>query len=250
VVVFEDRLKIETPEGVNLEVTLAGLGSRAGAACIDTLILGAMMLVVFIGIFVIGEAQVSEDLYTLLFGVGVLLYFLILFGYYLLFETLNSGRTPGKAALGIHVIRVDGTPLGFGAVAIRTLLRAVDIIPFLYATGAVCILVTKNNQRLGDLAAGTVVARDRKPPAPPANAVPGLDLSGLPAWDTAAINDEEMALLRRYVERRDLLNSESRAQLATSIAGQLRNKVAAPDAPDNDEAFLLRLLAEKLRRQQ
>jgi uncharacterized RDD family membrane protein YckC len=248
-VVFEDRLKIETPEGVNLEVTLAGLGSRAGATFIDTLILSGLMLVVFIGLFVIGEAQVSEDLYTLLLGVGVLLYFLILFGYYLLFETLNSGRTPGKAALGIHVMRLDGTPLGFAAVAIRTLLRVVDLLPFLYATGAVCILVTQNNQRLGDMAAGTVVARDRRPPPQGVDITSGLDLASLPPWDAAAVNDDEMALVRRFVERRGHLNAESRSQLAASIAGPLRSKVAAPDASDDDETFLARLFAEKMRRQ-
>jgi hypothetical protein len=146
-------------------------------------------------------------------------------------------------------MRLDGTPLGFGAVAIRTLLRLVDLLPFLYATGAVCILVTQNNQRLGDMAAGTIVARDRRPSPPTVDVTSGLDLASLPSWDAASVNDEEMALVRRFVERRSLLNSESRSQLAASIAGPLRGKVAAPDAPDNDEAFLNRLYAEKMRRQ-
>lgn len=249
--VFEDRLRIDTPEGVELELTLAGLGSRVGAAAIDGVILAIATIVVLIAVVMIGSASVSEDMFSLVIGFGALLVFVILFGYYLLFETLNSGRTPGKSALGIRVIRADGTPLGFGAVAIRTLLRMVDSLPAFYATGIVSILATPRNQRVGDLAAGTVVIRDRAPGTPLATS--GLigteDLARLPRWDTSALNDEDVALLRRFAERRTALTEQSRSDLADVIADRLRSKVVGADAPDDNEAFLYRLLSEKMHRE-
>lgn len=248
--VFEDRLRIDTPEGVELELTLAGLGSRVGAAAIDGVILAIATIVVLIAVVMIGSASVSEDMFSLVIGFGALLVFVILFGYYLLFETLNSGRTPGKSALGIRVIRADGTPLGFGAVAIRTLLRMVDSLPAFYATGIVSILATPHNQRVGDLAAGTVVIRDRASGSLATSGLIGTeDLARLPRWDTSALNDEDVALLRRFAERRTALTEQSRSDLADVIADRLRTKVVGADAPDDNETFLYRLLSEKMHRE-
>jgi len=249
-VVFEDRLRIDTPEGVELELTLAGLGSRVGAAAIDGVILAIATIVVLIAVVMIGSASVSADMFSLVIGFGALLVFVIIFGYYLLFETLNSGRTPGKSALGIRVIRADGTPLGFGAVAIRTLLRMVDSLPAFYATGIVSILATPHNQRVGDLAAGTVVIRDRASGSLATSGLIGTeDLARLPRWDTSALNDEDVALLRRFAERRTALTEQSRSDLADVIADRLRAKVVGADAPDDNEAFLFRLLSEKMHRE-
>lgn len=244
---LDDRLTIETPEGVDLEVTLAGLGSRAGAAFLDGLILLVVLVAVMLGTAFLGFADTSEDVAALILGVGALVATVALFGYFLLFETLNSGRTPGKAALGIRVIKVDGTPLGFGAVSIRTLLRIVDFLPTAYAVGMISLLTSSRNQRIGDLAAGTVVVRDRHQHQGPL--VTPLDVSALPRWDASAVTEEELALVRRFVERRNSLAAEPRLQLAASLAGPLRVRVLAPDAPNNDEEFLVRLISEKLFRQ-
>lgn len=245
---LEDRLTIQTPEGVDIQVTLAGLGSRVGAGLIDSLILGGISVAVIIAISILGFADTSADILLLIFGFGVLLLFLVYFGYYVLFETLNGGRTPGKAGMGIRVVRLDGTPLRFGAVAIRNLLRFVDSLPLLYAVGLISIVVSRHNQRIGDLVAGTVVIRDRK-----SESVKGLlgepaQLAHLPRWDTSAISEEEVGLIRRFMERRSSLTVTKREELAISIAESLRPKVLAPDAPNEAEAFLARLLAEKLHR--
>ena len=246
---LDDRLIIETPEGVNLEVTLAGLGSRAGACFIDSLILGVALLVVLMATAFVGFADTSADISALILGIGALLATGVLFGYYLLFETLNSGRTPGKAAFGIRVIKLDGSPLGLGAVAIRTLLRFIDLLPTAYAVGIISILVSARHQRLGDLAAGTVVVRERQPTLSSAVLAGSIALDGLPPWDTSAVTENEVGLVRRFVERRTSLAPANRAGLAASLAGPLRSKVSAPDANTDDEAFLLRLLAEKLHRE-
>jgi uncharacterized RDD family membrane protein YckC len=248
---IEDRLRIETPEGVDLEVTLAGLGSRTGAAFVDGLIITATLVVLLIGISILGGLadQSSDDLYFLIVGIGALASFVLLIGYYLVFESLNGGRTPGKAAFGIRVIKVDGRPLGFGAVAIRNLVRLVDFLPAFYAVGLIAMVSNKRNQRLGDLAAGTVVIRDRKVGAAPATLVDVIDLTVVPAWDVSMVSEEEVGLVRRFAERRKSMQPANRAHLAAVLAGPLRAKIAAPDAPSDDVDFLIRLLAEKVIRE-
>jgi uncharacterized RDD family membrane protein YckC len=248
---IEDRLRIETPEGVDLEVTLAGLASRTGACFIDSLIVTATLVVLLIAVTMLGALaeQSSSDLYFLILGIGALASFVLLIGYYLVFESLNGGRTPGKAAFGIRVIRVDGGPLGFGAVVIRNLVRLVDFLPAFYAVGLIAIVTNKRNQRLGDLAAGTVVIRDLKLVAAPAYLADGIDLTVLPPWDVSMVSEEEVGLVRRFAERRKSMQPANRAHLAAVLAGPLRAKIAAPDAPSDDVDFLIRLLAEKLVRE-
>ena len=244
---IEDRLRIETPEGVDLEVTLAGLASRTGACFVDSLIIFVALVVLLIAVTFMGVTA-EEDLFLLILGIGSLASLVLLVGYYLLFESLNGGRTPGKAAFGIRVISVDGSPLGFGAVTIRNLVRLVDFLPGFYAVGLIAIVSSKRNQRLGDLAAGTVVIRDSKGAVAPAILVDGIDLTVLPPWDVSMVSEEDVGLVRRFAERRQTMQPANRAQLAAILAGPLRTKVAASDAPGDDVEFLTRLLAEKLLR--
>jgi uncharacterized RDD family membrane protein YckC len=236
---LEDRLTIETPEGVSIDVTLAGLGSRMGAAIIDLLIQIVALLALSIAL-ALGGATLSPDLGVFVMGVGTLVIAAVVLGYYLVFESLNGGRTPGKAAFGIRVATVDGRPVSFGSVAIRTLFRVVDFLPAVYAIGAIVVMVSARNQRLGDLVAGTVVVRDRLPaPALPAE-MGGRALG----WDVAAITEAEMALLRRFASRRTDLTAEARTHLASETARRLRPKVSGGQGLD-DEAFLLQLIVEK-----
>lgn len=236
---LDDRLTIDTPEGVSIEMTLAGLGSRLGAAAIDLSIQGALLLVASLALTLAGS-RLSGDLGVFLWGIGTLVITAIVLGYYIVFEALNGGRTPGKAAFGLRVASVDGTPLRLGAVTLRTLLRLIDFLPVAYAVGAISILVSPRNQRLGDLAAGTVVMRERTalPTVAPA---PPVEVEG---WDVSSLGEEEMALIRRFVARRRELTPEARTRLAEHLASRFRPMVNGGRGVD-DEAFLIQLVAEK-----
>lgn len=236
---LEDRLSIDTPEGVSIEVTLAGLGSRFGAAALDIVIQGALLLAATLALGLAGSA-VSGDLGMFLMGIGTLVVAGVILGYYIVFEVLNGGRTPGKAAFGIRVASTDGTPLSLGAVTLRTLMRLIDFLPAAYAIGAISIAVNARNQRLGDLVANTVVIRDRKPAQTEAVASAG-DAEG---WDVATVSSQEVELVRRFVERRPELSPDARAQLAGELAGRLRPKVRGGDGLGNED-FLVQLLSEK-----
>jgi uncharacterized RDD family membrane protein YckC len=237
---LEDRMRIDTPEGVSIEVTLAGLGSRFGAALVDLIIQGVLLLALTLALSLAGSV-VSGDLGVFLLGIGTLLIAVIVIGYYVVFEALNGGRTPGKAAMGISVATVDGTALSLGAVTLRTLMRLVDFLPAFYGAGALAIAVTPRNQRLGDLVANTIVIRHRIPATAAGTPTPTAPLRG---WDVSAVTASEVALVRRYLQRRSDLTSEAASRLASDLAGRLRPRVPAGGDLD-DRQFLEQVLAEK-----
>src|SRR5918992_5420801 len=154
---YEDRLKIVTPEGVELELQLAGLGSRFIAQSIDLLIKSALILLIVIAVSWAGLTGVAIILPSIA---------LILYAYDVVFETFSNGRRPGKRAVRLRVVRVGGEPVDFMSSAIRNVLRLIDGLPTSYVPGMISILATKRNQRLGDLAAGTIVIHE-DPVAPP-----------------------------------------------------------------------------------
>jgi uncharacterized RDD family membrane protein YckC len=241
---FEDRLTIATPEGVDLELTLAGVGSRFTSALLDyliqLLILIALALVLGLGI----GLKPGAGGYAA--AIWVVLAFLLFVGYDVAFEVLASGRTPGKRLNGLRVVLENGGPVTFPASAVRNVLRVIDLLPGTYLVGIVSILVSSRNQRLGDHAAGTLVVRDRKvlPAAPPLLRSYGGDVHA-PAWDTSAIGAEELTAVRSFLARRDSLTHDSRVQLAAALAARLRPKVGGGVADEPPELFLERLAAAK-----
>lgn len=243
---LDDRITIQTPEGVTLELTLAGLGSRAAASLLDTIIKGAVLGVVLLfSWFLSGLGEDGSALATAFVSIVV---FVLFFGYDIAFESLNSGRTPGKRATGIRVVTTGGGPVQFTASAIRNTIRIVDLLPGVYFIGIIAIVTTAKNQRLGDIAASTVVIRDRRAARSTgtvlATGMPAVPPTG-PAWDVSGVNTTEMAVVRQFLERRDELDAETRRRIATRIADPLRTRVFGPDAGVDSEHFLERLAAEK-----
>jgi uncharacterized RDD family membrane protein YckC len=164
---YEDRLRIATPEGVDLELTLAGIGSRFIAATLDLMVQGTVLLAAAILLGVTGGG--AGGVATAAFAI---VSFLVFFAYDVLFEVRSRGRTLGKRWTGLRVVRTGGSPVTFVPSSVRNVMRLVDILPLFYAVGMFSIFFTSRNQRLGDLAAGTlvvhakaVVLHDAPPPA-------------------------------------------------------------------------------------
>jgi uncharacterized RDD family membrane protein YckC len=238
--VFEDRLTIETPEGVPLELTLAGVGSRFASALVDYLI--QAIILVALAIVLVYGGGVHPGAGALAGAVWLLGYFVVFNGYDVAFEVLNSGRTPGKALNGLRVVRESGAPVTFGTSAVRNVLRVIDILPGTYLVGMISILVTRRNQRLGDLAAGTLVVRERRVLPPDLSTSTSWQA---PAWDTSAIDSRELDAVAAFLARRSDLALGARLQIAAELAGRLRPKVGGAVAGEADEIFLERLLAAK-----
>src|SRR5437879_11960810 len=170
------RLGVAAPGRLVLEVELAGLGSRMAAAVCAAGLLTLAYVLLGVGIQLLptptgGDAEGPWS--TLAAIVLILTVFLLFWGYFLLFEALNDGRTPGKRLMGIRVLMDTGHPLTFTAAAVRNLVRIVDMQPvFTYQVGLAFVLFPAQNKRPGDIVAGTVVVRDRPEnlqlPTPPA----------------------------------------------------------------------------------
>ena len=247
---YEDRISIPTPEGVEIEMVLAGLGSRLAAALLDFIVINGIILSLWVvGIVIATPAELAGGIVA----AGLIsATFLVLFGYDTAFETLYSGRTPGKRLLGIRVVRMGGEPPGFLAAAIRNLLRLVDV--GILPVGVLFILFTARNQRVGDLAAGTLVIREVRlgvavPTAPRPWA--GGDRAGADryaAWDVSGVTSAEVATVRRFLERRHSLDPAARHRLGEELAARLRPRVPGVPPAAGAEEFLEGLSAAKAAR--
>lgn len=244
---FDDHLTVSTPEGLDLEIVLAGVGSRFGAAALDALI----QLVALIALLVVRSTVSSGGGGGFLAAIYIVAVFLIVFGYDVAFETLNSGRTPGKMAAGLRVVRAGGRPVGFLTSAVRNLLRIVDFLPTAYAAGLVSIVATRDNQRIGDLAAGTYVVRERvSRPTSTLTFSPAAYAPDAPflSWDVSAVSPEEVATVRRFLERRSQLTSDARARIGWEMCERLRPKVAGLPTNWHPETLLEGIVAAKAAR--
>lgn len=194
---------VETPEGVDLHLTPAGPVARAQAWLLDAAIRGALMSGVATAMAMLGAS-----------GAG--LYFLALFTaswlYFILFEVLCRGVTPGKRSLGLRVVHDDGTPVGWPASIIRNLLRPVDVLPLGYAAGYVSTLVSRDFRRLGDLAAGTIVAYAE--PAPESATMPEVT----PAPPPVPLDAGERRAIVEFARRVPALTPERADEIASLLA--------------------------------
>jgi uncharacterized RDD family membrane protein YckC len=236
---LDDRVTIATPEGIELQLQLAGLGSRFIAGVTDLII--QIVLLVALAL-VTGALSGGEALNATVYVIGA---FVILFIYPILFEVLARGRTPGKRLTHLRVVRDTGAPDDLPASAIRNVMRIVDGPVLLYLPTVISILATARNQRPGDLAAGTLVIREASPEASWKG--PTGDRQPVPNWDVSAITAEELAAIRQFLDRRQTLDRKARSELAGRLATGLGAKVAGAELRGDPEAFLQRLAELKAR---
>lgn len=234
---LDERVTVATPEGVTIELVLAGLGSRFIARLLDTLIQAAVIFALAFA----GFAASGNDFDGIAVAVTSVGGFAMLFGYDIVLETLNNGRTPGKTAAGIRVTGTDGEPVTFVQSAVRNLLRLADFLPALYLTGSIAIVATGRDQRLGDLAAGTIVVRERfggrngeGDPAAPVT----VPLAQVATWDVSAIDGEELRVVRHFLERRLAMPWPVRTYFGSEIMRRLAPKVVGAP-PDPHPEYLL-----------
>jgi uncharacterized RDD family membrane protein YckC len=235
---YEDRITISAPEGIELEYTLAGLGSRFVAAAVDV-ILRVVVLGAVIGL--LAAMGAGGTLLAVVLTVGL---FMALFGYDIAFEVWGSGRTPGKRWSGLRVLMISGQPVSFAPSAVRNLLRIVDVWATILIAGTVSILATKRNQRLGDLAAGTIVVREGR--ARGVMAALSEPIAGQAGVDVTAVTASELATIRDFLARRDHLTAESRARVSRALAGSVSSRVGGlPPGGLPDEQLLETIVAAK-----
>ncbi len=238
---LDDRITIATPEGVAIEIVLAGLGSRFLARLLDSVIQFSAIIALLLGVAATQGSGVA-------LGIGLALIFLVVFAYDVAFEQLNHGRTIGKAAAGIRVVGESGEPVRFLASAIRNIIRVVDFLPIFYLVGSISIVATRHDQRLGDLAAGTVVTRDRFPgltqPPAPITVTP----DAVATWDVSGIRPEEVHAVRQFLDRRLALRWPARSYFAVDLANRLAPRVVGVPPNSHPEYVLEGIVVAKQHR--
>ncbi|MEO8612705.1 MAG: RDD family protein [Chloroflexota bacterium] len=160
---YSDKLSIDTPENILLDAEIAGFGSRFVAALIDYTIIFALLFVITV-LFSLAQPPNRNTAFqgSSVSPVYYVAIFLITWSYHLIFELVWNGQTPGKRRAGIRVIQANGLPVTVSAILIRNIVRLFDFLPAGYGVGLIMLFATKRTQRLGDLAARTVVIREQR----------------------------------------------------------------------------------------
>jgi len=227
-----DVFKIDTPENVTFDYEVAGIGSRFLAALVDTalivvlqaLVIGLLLLLAFL----LRDTGVTFDSMTAwMAAVLGLISFIFLWGYYIFFEILWNGQSPGKRWVGVRVIRMDGTPITVSESVIRNLVRIIDFLPTAYGVGVVTMFINANSRRVGDFAAGTIVVHDREakglgelsPVRMSTITVPGAKNHLPDGFPIERVSEYELQIIEEFLARRSELSN--RGELAYHILGSI-----------------------------
>ncbi len=235
---------ISTPENVDLHLELAGLGNRILACLVDKLIIGGVLLVLA-GIlwlidFAVGlggfGATVKNLATALLLMFGILAAFALLFGYNIFFEGTWQGQTPGKKMVQIRVIDRSGQPVSWSAVFIRNMIRVLD--ENLVLIGLLSMIIDRNERRFGDLAAGTLVIRERLPELSTAKIVLQYTVDQGDMLDVGRVTPQEYDLLVSFLKRRTRMAKGQRPIVARQLEEHFRSKLEEPGQGEDAEPFL------------
>jgi uncharacterized RDD family membrane protein YckC len=206
------QLSLATPERALLSLPIAGIGSRTLAYLIDfgLLLLAWSMATIAFSVFA-PLIDVWGQMSSIAKVAALLGLFFTQWGYWTVAEVFWRGQTPGKKLMGIRVVRHDGSPVGLFESAVRNLVRFIDFLPVFYPVGLVTMLVDRQNRRLGDLAAGTVLVRVEK-----------VDLARYAtskATATAApVSAQDAEVITDFLHRAAALEPEARARLGAMLA--------------------------------
>ena len=232
---LDDVATVETPEQIELALPLAGVGSRALAFILDFLIqlipiiIAMVVVVVTNSITVISKTEkgeVVQDIRPSVMAAAVfsVIVFVTNFLYFTFFDLVSRGQSPGKRALKLRVVRDGGLAIDARSSLIRNLVRTVDMLPGFYVLGLISIFLSREHKRIGDLAAGTLVIRDRPEAVGDLSEIvsmrPGA-LAQASAGPGSTLSGPDRALLHDYLERRDKLPEEARYRVARQIADKL-----------------------------
>lgn len=249
---WTDEVRIETPEQIEVSLEIAGIGSRFVAQILDWLIQSFIILVILllasIAAGLLGFVLSSDKTISmLLIALMVALIYAFQLGFDIYFEVRHNGQTPGKKFAGIRVLREGGAPLDFRSACIRNLLSIADFLPAFYLLGGFLVMVSARGQRLGDMAAGTIVVRERatKPPMELHKTIEQLadEETRFTADQLSACSANDRFLLRSFFQRAEEMDEEPRTQLALRLSDAFVRKMAYQPVEDSyrAETFLASL---------
>ncbi|MEB3294805.1 MAG: RDD family protein [Synechococcales bacterium] len=239
---YFNRITLRTPESVELEFLLPGIGSRVFAYVIDYTILMVSMALVFIfGSLFFAQlleyldriGMNTEPIVQWIGAIALLALFALYVGYFVIFETMWKGSTPGKRWAKIRVIREDGRPIALNHATMRALLRPIDDLFFI---GFFLILLGQREKRLGDWVAGTIVVQEELPPVgsssfPLSGQAQDVADSLLQNCDLSHLLPDDFAIVREYLQRRSRMETKVRSDTSLNLARQVRERLRLEKLP-------------------
>ena len=268
-----DQLNIETPEQVDLRLPIAGIGSRFLAVLADSIlqIVAELLLLLFFAVFLNASElehfnEVSETAHKWLVAGAVLFQFLLFWGYFALFEAFWNGQTPGKRLVKIRVIKDSGRQITLFEALARNLIRVVDLLPNFYLVGLISMLCNRQQKRLGDFVAGTIVIHERsreqplsghnsrsitasvyQQPAP--EYVPRTGTFEPAADAIARLRAEDLNVIESFLARALDFDSATRTEIAGRIAASMFAKMNLTLPPGESAERALEAIAHAMRSQ-
>ena len=241
----EERLTIDTPEQITLELSIAGIGSRFLAVALDT-VLQALLIVTGVLAVALGLSHPLGVLRLAAPPVAILFTFCVYWGYFAFFEIIWSGQTPGKRLAGIRVIHESGRPISWYEAVGRNVLRAVDFLPALYGVGVITMMLNRHSRRVGDYVAGTVVVYD----APTGGSRPDWHQTtsrAAPSAPLAKVSIRELELIDTYLRRRDDLDWVVREEMADQIIRRITQTTGVARESGQSADEVLEFVAQRVR---
>jgi uncharacterized RDD family membrane protein YckC len=252
-----------SPEGVRLDLAVSGPAPRMIAYGIDFIIIVALIAILLMTLPIggvlhkwiaslfhraAGAVQKGNPANPMPLEVGgvilavfLLGQFAIETGYFIFWEMLTRGRSPGKALVGLRVVQRNGLAIDLGHSMVRNVFRIVDLLPGYYVVGLISMLLSPSGERLGDHAAGTLVIRLDRPPAAPELATSvNPDSLSLTREQLARIGPREVRLIRGTLRRLETIPEDRREPLLTEVTETLRQHIELAELPSSDRREFLR----------
>ena len=242
-----NQINLETPESIELEFTLAGVGNRAYALAIDYVLLGTTLLLSLILVLFLSYQVSALDLLASnrdsiikwLWAIEILLSFAIYVGYFVFFETIWQGQTPGKKRVNIRVVDDSGRPVNLFKTTLRALFRPIDDLLFI---GGFLIIFTKREKRMGDLIAGTLVIQEEaalktKKINTSEQAIALADNLSINS-EISLLSPENFTILGDYLNRRNSMSKLARNEIARKLGSQIQNILKLENIPEDTTANL------------
>ena len=234
---MKEHLSIEAPEQIELNYDIAGIGSRFCAASVDTALIA---IVSIIGISVTSGALsdiLGERVGNWIIAVRIFIIFAFFWSYYIIFDLISNGQSPGKRLIKLRVIKADGYPINFADSAIRNILRIIDFLPIFYFVGILTMMIDKKWRRLGDLAAGTLVIKEHTELTSD-QLIPHISnkthLTYTDIIQLDQVTTDDLATIREYLSRRSRLQKSRKVLLAQTIARPIAQKMGIKTRIDYD----------------
>ncbi|MCS1351103.1 RDD family protein [Mechercharimyces sp. CAU 1602] len=248
---MKNQIEVATPEYVKVRFEIAGLGTRLIAQLIDLLLLALILISLsiaaawFLGTWgvdlFIGNTWSSQ---SFIFVIYLVILMVFPFAYFVAFEYFMKGQTLGKRMLGIRIVMDDGRSASFFTIFLRNVMRLVDLLPSAYLVGVICMFINKEEKRLGDVVAGTLVVRENKSKQrswKPGEAVQASEST----TNKVRLQPHTESTVSSFLARREQLTPEKRQQLAKRLAEQVAAESGYLFVEGNEESYLEEMQNEK-----